>query len=319
MLIDDVTISVSSGKGGDGLATFNKTKMSLGPTGGSGGRGGDVLAVGVKSISALRQFQHQKEFAAEDGGNGLGQIKDGRSGKDLVLELPVGTVIHNLTDKTTTEVEEVGQQIPLLEGGIGGRGNYLFRSSRNTTPKQFEEGKPGKTIDLRLELKLIADVGFVGFPNVGKSTLLNSLTNAKSRVADYRFTTLEPHLGTYYELILADIPGLIEGASEGKGLGFKFLRHIERTRILFHFVSAESEDVVRDYKLIRKELENFNPELLEKKEYVFLSKTDMVEEKETEKKITALEKLGLEVLPISFLDDQSIDKVKNLLNKIKST
>jgi GTPase len=317
MLIDDVTIKVSSGKGGDGIATFNKTKMSLGPTGGSGGKGGDVFVVGVKSISVLRHFQHKKKFSAEDGKNSLGQLRDGRDGKDLVLEVPTGTVIHNLNNKTDIEVNEIDQQKLLFKGGWGGRGNFLFRSSRNTTPKEFEKGKPAETATLRLELKLIADVGFVGLPNVGKSTLLNSLTNAKSRVADYQFTTLEPHLGAYYELILADIPGLIEGASDGKGLGIKFLRHIERTKILFHFVSAESEDVVKDYQIIRKELGAFNPDLLKKKEYVFLSKSDMTTKKEIKEKTKLLKKLNPKVLPLSFLDDESVMKVKKLLNKIK--
>lgn len=317
MLIDDVTIKVSSGKGGDGIATFNKTKMSLGPTGGSGGKGGDVFVVGVKSISVLRHFQHKKKFSAEDGKNSLGQLRDGRDGEDLTLEVPTGTVIHNLDDQTDIEINEVNQQKLLFKGGQGGRGNFLFRSSRNTTPKEFEKGKPGEAATLRLELKLIADVGFVGLPNVGKSTLLNSLTNAKSRVADYQFTTLEPHLGAYYELILADIPGLIEGASAGKGLGIKFLRHIERTKILFHFVSAESKDIAKDYKIIRKELENFNSDLLKKKEFVFLSKSDMVTPKEIKEKIKILKKLNPQVLPLSFLEDESVMEVKKLLNKIK--
>lgn len=291
--------------------------MSLGPTGGSGGKGGDVFVVGVKSISVLRHFQHKKKFSAEDGKNSLGQLRDGRDGKDLVLEVPTGTVIHNLDNKTNIEVNEIDQQKLLFKGGWGGRGNFLFRSSRNTTPKEFEKGKPAETATLRLELKLIADIGFVGLPNVGKSTLLNSLTNAKSRVADYQFTTLEPHLGAYYELILADIPGLIEGASDGKGLGIKFLRHIERTKILFHFVSAESEDVVKDYQIIRKELGAFNPDLLKKKEYIFLSKSDMTTEKEIKEKIKLLKKLNPNTLSLSFLEDESVMKVKKLLNKIK--
>jgi len=317
MLIDDVTIKAYSGKGGDGIATFNKTKMSLGPSGGSGGKGGDVFILGVESISVLQYFRHKKKFTAEDGKNGVGQFKNGQDGNDLVLRVPVGTVIHNLNNETDFEIKKINQQILLLNGGQGGRGNFLFRSSRNTSPKEFEKGKPGENATLRLELKLIADIGFVGLPNVGKSTLLNSLTNAKSRVADYQFTTLEPHLGVYYELILADIPGLIEGASGGKGLGIKFLRHIERTKILFHFISAESNDVVKDYQIIKKELNTFNPALLKKKEYVFLSKTDMVTEKEIEEKTKQLKKINSEVLPISFLEDESIMKVKKLLNKIK--
>jgi GTP-binding protein len=173
-------------------------------------------------------------------------------------------------------IHKIGQRILIAKGGTGGRGNYHFRSSTNTSPREFEEGGKGEKFTIRFELKLIADVGFVGLPNVGKSSLLNELTNAKSRVANYHFTTLEPNLGTYYELILADIPGLIEGSSSGKGLGIKFLRHIERTQIIFHFISAESESPLKDYKTIRKELGTYSKALLLKEEHIFLTKHDLV-------------------------------------------
>ena len=316
MLIDDVKIKVTSGKGGDGSASFNKVKMSLGPVGGSGGKGGSVFAKGVSDLSRLNQFRFKKEVEAESGKNGRPQFRDGSDGKDLFLQVPVGTVIHNLTNKKDIDITKIGETVLIAEGGRGGKGNFLFRSARNTSPIQFQFGKSGIENELRLELKLIADVGFVGLPNVGKTSLLNTLTNAKSKVANYLFTTLEPNLGTYYELILADIPGLIEGASTGKGLGIKFLKHVERTKILFHFLSAESEDSIKDYKLIRNELKAYNPELLKKPEYIFLSKSDMISEKELAKKLSKIKKLNSEAITISLYDDESIEKVKSLLNKV---
>ena len=246
MLIDDVKIRVIAGHGGKGAVAFNTNLMSLGPAGGSGGKGGSVYAEGVSDLSALGQFRFKKEFAAEDGMDGRGQFRDGHDGKDLILKVPVGTVIHNLTTNEDISIEKSGERVALAKGGLGGRGNFQFKSSRNTSPKQSQPGLPGESFEVRLELKFIADIGFVGLPNVGKSSLLNKLTNARSKVGNYAFTTLEPNLGTYYELILADIPGLIEGSSEGRGLGIKFLRHIERTRILFHFVSAESSSPTHD-------------------------------------------------------------------------
>jgi len=206
----------------------------------------------------------------------------------------------------------------VARGGKGGKGNFHFKSSRNTTPKEFQPGLPGERFEIRLELKLIADVGLIGLPNVGKSSWLNTLTNAKSKVANYQFTTLEPHLGVYYELILADIPGLIEGAAEGKGLGIKFLRHIERTRTLFHFVSAESEHPETDYKTVRKELKAYNPELVAKEEFVFLSKKDLVPESEAAKKAKNLsKKIGKDVIPVSVISDEDISRVETMLNVIK--
>ncbi|MCK5044197.1 GTPase ObgE [Candidatus Parcubacteria bacterium] len=316
MLIDDVTIKVTAGNGGKGIVAFNKTRMSLGPTGGSGGNGGNVYLKGSSNLSALKQFRFKKDLQAENGGDGKQQNNDGVTGKDLVLEVPVGTMIHNLTTKTKNEVVKINELILIAQGGKGGKGNFLFRSARNTSPKQCQFGLPGQFFTLRLELKLIADVGFIGLPNVGKSTLLNELTNAKAVVANYPFTTLEPNLGAYYDLILADIPGLIEGASTGKGLGIKFLRHIERTKILFHFISAEAENPVEDYRIIRQELKTHNKELLEKQEYLFLSRSDTVEPVELKKKISKLKKLNATVMPISIYNDEDVKKVQKILNKI---
>ncbi len=324
MIIDDINITVVAGHGGKGTVAFQRIKQSLGPTGGSGGNGGNIIVNGISDLTALNQFRNRKELLAENGRDGRSQFRDGRIGNDLVLNVPLGTVIHNLDTGETQEIINVDERVVVAQGGNGGKGNFLFRSSRNTTPKRFQPGLPGKTAHLRLELKFIADVGLIGYPNVGKSSLLNELTNANSKVANYPFTTLEPHLGVYYELILTDIPGLIEGASQGKGLGIKFLRHIERTKVLFHLVSAESQDPVKDYRAIRKELGAHNKEILKKPEYVFLSKSDMITKAEIKEKIASLEKIASQknstitsIMPLTIYDDKDLKKVEKILNSLK--
>lgn len=317
MLIDDITIKVMAGNGGKGAVAFNKNMMSLGPTGGSGGKGGDVYFEGISDLGALSQFRFEKEVRAKDGGSGKGQFRDGPDGGDLILKIPVGTVIQKIETDEVKEIVKIGERICVARGGIGGKGNFLFRSSTNTTPKRFQSGMPGEHFTVRLELKLIADVGFIGLPNAGKSSLLNELTKAKSKVANYPFTTLEPNLGAYFDLILADIPGLIEGASLGKGLGIKFLRHIERTRVVFHLISAESEDPVKDYKTIIKELTHYNKTLIKKPEYVFLSKSDTVSKEKVKKEIASLKKIHKNVFPLSIHDWERIEKVKKILNNIQ--
>jgi len=318
MIIDDVKIKITAGHGGRGLVVFNKVKMALGPTGGSGGNGASIFLQGISDLGALRQFRFKKDIKADDGENGRIQLHDGQDAKDLTLLVPVGTVCHNLATGKTFEITKIGQTELVAKGGKGGRGNFLFRSATNTSPKQFEEGLSGQSFELRLELKMIADVGFVGLPNVGKSSLLNELTAAKSKVANYPFTTLNPNLGVYYDLILADIPGLVEGASVGKGLGIKFLRHIERTKVLFHFVSADSVDPIKDYKTVRKELSEYNKELLEKDEYVFLSKSDTTSPEIISKISKDFNKIKKEITPISIIDFESVDSVKKILNKLIS-
>lgn len=316
MLIDDVKIKVKAGNGGAGAVAFNKTKNSLGPTGGSGGVGASIYFVGVSELDALQQFRFKKEVQAENGQNGRGQFLDGTSGKDIYLNMPLGTIVSNLTNGNEIEIVEVGKPVLIAKGGKGGKGNFLFRSSRNTSPEQSQPGIEGEEFDLRLELKMMADVGFVGLPNVGKSSILKEITNANPKVANYPFTTLEPNLGVYYDLILADIPGLIEGASSGKGLGIKFLKHIERTRILFHFIAGDTASPVGDYKVIRKELARYNKELLDKEEYVFLSKSDMVSREVIEKKKKTLMKYNPNVSVISIHDFDAVEEMKKILNKI---
>lgn len=317
MLIDDITIKISAGKGGDGVVGFDKNKFALGPTGARGGNGGNVYFIATDDIGALRAYRHQKKFVAENGKIAGYNLRDGRKGRDLELRAPIGTVIENLTTGKKVELKKMDEKILILKGGLGGRGNWFFRSPGNTTPQEFETGKPGEFGNFHLELKLIADIGLIGFPNVGKSTFLNIVTAAKSKVANYPFTTLEPYLGSYYGLIIADIPGIIKDASEGKGLGAKFLRHIERTKNLFHFVSAKSTDPVADYRAIRQELKKHNPELIQKSEYVFLSKADTINPRETKKKLTLLKKENPNTLPLSSINDKNIEQVKKILNEIK--
>jgi len=352
MLIDDVEVKIKAGDGGKGAVAFNKNLMSLGPVGGSGGKGGSIYIEGVSDLGALNKFRFKKEIKAQNGRDGRSQFRDGNDAKDLVLPVPVGTVAHfersekkgsaeqseagsyfeqsekqgspeqseggsyNLKTGEDIEITKIGQQAVIARGGVGGRGNFHFRSSINTTPKEFEYGAPGEFLEIRFELKLIADVGFVGLPNVGKSSLLNELTNAKSKVANYPFTTLEPNLGVYYDLIIADIPGLIEGASKGKGLGIKFLRHVERTKILFHFVAADSADPVADYKMVRSELKTYNKLLLEKPEYLFISKKDAVSENTANEVAETLKKLNKNIIQISIFDWDSIELVKKILNSL---
>jgi GTP-binding protein len=312
MIVDDIKITVTAGHGGRGLVTFSKTKRTLGPTGGSGGNGGNIFIEGVADLGALRQFRFKKEFEAKDGQHGKSRLNDGHDADDLVLFVPVGTVCHNLTNKKDIEITKIGQREIVAKGGKGGKGNYLFRSATNTSPMEFQEGKPGESFKVHLELKMIADIGFIGLPNVGKSSLLNELTNCHSKVANYSFTTLEPNLGVYYDLILADIPG----PSVGKGLGIKFLRHIERTRTLFHFISADSCEPVCNYKTVRAELKAYNILLLEKIEYIFISKSDTVTPDIISEIKKQFKKIGKEVMVISILDDKTIEGVKKILNNI---
>ncbi len=316
--IDEITIHMESGRGGQGVEKWlhEKYKEFMGPCGGNGGRGGDVYIKGARDMNILAEYRHQKEFKAGDGDSGSTRSREGKDGEDYVLEVPIGSVVTNLDTGKKFFVDEEGQKILVLKGGNGGYGNEHFKSSRNTTPRETTPGKPGERAEFTVELELIADVGLVGFPNAGKSSLLNTLTSANSKIGDYPFTTLDPHLGALFGFILADIPGVIEGASEGKGLGHKFLRHIKKTKMILHLVSVENEDVVQAYEQIRNELNSYDKILSEKKEVVLLSKADLVSEQELESKKKSLEEKGLEVRVFSILDDVQIKELTDFLTKI---
>jgi GTP-binding protein len=308
--VDEINIHLKAGKGGNGVERWRHEKFREfgGPSGGNGGKGGDIVLLGVRDMNILSKYRHLKELSAPEGEGGFKDSKHGKNGDDLVIEIPIPSRITTATGYQVL-IEHEGERKVLLIGGSGGLGNEHFKSSTNTTPHEHTDGKEGDEADVTIELELVADIGLVGLPSAGKSSLLNTLTRAQSKVGAYDFTTLEPHLGDMYGIIVADIPGLIEGASHGKGLGFKFLRHIRRTRMLAHLISVENADVIEAYTTIKKELETFDPELVKKPEIVLLSKIDEVEPSVVEEKITQFKKQGIEALPISILDDQSM---KNL-------
>ncbi|MFT7557797.1 MAG: GTP-binding protein [Planctomycetota bacterium] len=313
-LIDEVTLTTKAGKGGDGVVRWRREKSRplSGPGGGNGGRGGDVYALAVSDLAYMEYYRHSKDFDAPAGEAGGNMGCEGANGEPLILRFPVGSLIINRETGETIELNQVGQQELLLRGGRGGLGNEHFKSSRNTTPYESTPGTYGETATFDIELQLFADIGLIGLPSAGKSTLLNALTNAKSKVAAYHFTTLEPYLGAMPGgMILADIPGLIEGASEGKGLGHQFLRHIQRTKVLAHIISTENPDVAVAYNVIREEMGKYNPELLKKKELVILSKIDEVSEEEAQKMQKELaETSGVEVLLSSAYNDDSLTVIR---------
>lgn len=316
--VDELNIHIKAGRGGDGVVRWLhfKGKEFSGPAGGNGGRGGNVYVKGVRDIGRLAKYRHETEFAAEDGAPGEGFSKYGKGGEDLVLEVPIGSVVTNTDTGKEYQVLNDTEPIEILLGGGGGYGNEHFKGSRNVTPKQSTKGKPGEEADFYIELKLIVDAGFIGFPNAGKSSLLNELTNAKAEVGHYQFTTLEPNLGALYGFILADIPGLIEGAAEGKGLGHKFLRHITRTRYLVHCISLENEDVLKAYETIRNELTSFDATLSDKPEVIVLTKTDTTDEETISKAKEALKEKSEHIFVTSIVDDTSIKQLSEELVKI---
>ena len=313
MLTDEINIIIKAGNGGKGIVNFfsDAWRPKGGPDGGNGGDGGDVYFKAVSDITKLGQFTHSKIYKAEDGQAGGRNKCTGRNGRDLIIEVPVGT-IATYDNGTSAELTKKGQKQLMARGGTGGRGNFMFRSSTNQTPKESEPGVFREEKKLFLQLKLIAQVGLIGLPNAGKTSLLNELTPANAKVANYSFTTLEPNLGvTPSGKIIADIPGLIEGAALGKGLGVKFLKHVERTNLLVHCISVESTDPLKDYKSIRKEISDYSSGLSKKPEIIVVTKFDAVDSKQNDK----VKKILGSKISTSIIDTDSIKKLNDLITK----
>ena len=309
MLIDEVDITIAGGHGGRGKVSFQQ----VGPDGGNGGKGGNVYLSVTSDLKALNQFSSEKHVAAPDGEAGASHGLSGKKGSNLEIRLPIGTSLLNKKTGEVIELNDLNQNILICKGGLGGRGNRELKSSTNRSPKYAQPGLPGERKDLKLILRYLADFGLIGLPNSGKSSLLNELTNAHAVVGDYPFTTLEANLGVTNKKIIADIPGLIEGASKGKGLGIKFLKHIEKVEMLLHCIAADSVDTVNDYHTVNKELEEFDEKIISKKRMILLTKSDLVDKKGLKKQIKKLLPFGYPIHPISIHDEESINNLKNLL------
>ncbi len=321
--IDYVKIYCRSGKGGAGCMHLHRAKYlpKGGPDGGDGGKGGSVILRGNRNLWTLLHLKYQKHIMATDGGKGGQSRSFGKDGEDKIIEVPCGTVVYDgETGEFICEVKSHNEQVVLLKGGRGGLGNWHFRTATNQAPRYAQPGEPAQERTVIMQLKVLADVGLVGFPNAGKSTLLSVVSAAKPEIADYPFTTLTPQLGivSYRDgrsFCMADIPGIIEGASEGKGLGLRFLRHIERNAVLLFMVPATSEDIVREYRILLNELEQYNPELLTKARILAISKCDTLEPKELEKlrKSKSLKKIDIPIVFISSVAGVGIDELKDAL------
>lgn len=324
--LDQVKVFVKSGNGGGGCVSFRREKFVEfgGPDGGDGGRGGDIILRAVEGLNTLIDYRYQQHFKGESGHNGAGRKKTGRSGKDRVLDVPIGTQVFADDKKTLlADLERDGQEVVLLTGGMGGKGNTHFKSSTQQAPRKATTGEPGEELWVWLQLKLIADVGLIGLPNAGKSTFLRSVTGAKPKVADYPFTTLHPQLGVvcmgYDEFVIADIPGLIEGAHTGVGLGTRFLGHVERCEVLLHLIDGTSEDVVADYQTIRHEIREYAAGLESKKSIIALNKCDVLTQEEIMEKMMALaDESGEKIMPLSGKTRKGTEQILNILLEIVS-
>lgn len=318
--VDYIKIYASSGKGGRGSAHLHREKYITkgGPDGGDGGRGGHVIVRGNKNMWTLFHLKFKKHFRAEHGGDGSKSRSTGHDGADSYIDVPLGTIIRDAdTNEILFEITNDQEEIILVEGGKGGLGNWHFKSSTNQTPRYAQPGIEGKEGWFQLELKILADVGLVGFPNAGKSTLLSVITAAKPKIADYAFTTLKPNLGiveyrNFQSFVVADIPGIIEGAAEGKGLGHRFLRHIERNSTLLFLIPADSEDIKKEYEVLLNELKKHNPELLDKQRFLCISKSDMLDD-ELKEEIAKEVPEGIEFMFISSVAQQGLQELKDKL------
>ena len=321
--VDYIKIYASSGKGGRGSAHLHREKFITkgGPDGGDGGRGGHIILRGNKDMWTLFHLKFKKHFRAEQGGDGSKSRSTGKDGTDIYVDVPLGTIVRDSeTAEIIFEITENGEEKILLEGGMGGRGNWHFKSSTNQTPRYAQPGVDGLEGWFQIELKILADVGLVGFPNAGKSTLLSVITAAKPKIADYAFTTLKPNLGIveyreFKSFVMADIPGIIEGAAEGKGLGHRFLRHIERNSTLLFLIPADSDDIHKEYEVLLNELKKHNPELLDKQRLLAISKTDMLDE-ELQEEIKNELPSGIPFVFISSLAQIGLQELKDKLWKM---
>lgn len=323
--VDYVKMHVTSGNGGKGSMHLHREKFITkgGPDGGDGGRGGHVIVRGNENLWTLLHLKFKKHFQAGHGEHGSKSRSTGADGEDVYVDVPLGTVVKDAeTDKVLFEITENGEEKIIVEGGMGGLGNWHFKTSTNQTPRHSQPGKPKQEMDILMELKVLADVGLVGFPNAGKSTLLSVLTSAKPKIADYEFTTLKPNLGIveyrdFKTFVMADIPGIIEGAAEGKGLGHYFLRHIERNSILLFLIPADAKDIHKQYEILLDELRRYNPEMLDKERLIAISKCDMLDnELKAELKAELDKTLPIDYVFISSVAQQGLTELKDRLWKM---
>ena len=324
--LDQVKIYIKAGNGGDGSPSFRREKFIEfgGPDGGDGGKGGSIILKSERNLNTLIDFRYQQHFKAKRGGDGKGKNQTGRAGENLYLKVPVGTQVFEEDNKTLIfDFKQENEEYLAAAGGKGGFGNTRFKSSTNRAPKKFTKGAKGEDYWIWLQLKTIADVGIIGLPNAGKSSLLAAITSATPKIANYKFTTLNPNLGVAVyddkEITLADIPGLIEGAHEGVGLGIKFLKHIERCKSLLHMIDITEDDLIKSYSQVRKELRNYSKELLKKDEIVVLNKTDLLDNKEVKKiQDNFLKKYKVKLITLSTMDRKSVSNIKSKIIKYVS-
>ncbi|HLV15404.1 MAG TPA: GTPase ObgE [Xanthomarina sp.] len=323
--VDYVKLHVSSGNGGKGSAHLHREKFieKGGPDGGDGGRGGHVIIRGNANLWTLYTYKFKRHFKADHGEHGGKSRSTGADGKDVYMDVPLGTLVRDReTNEVIFEITEDGEERIIAQGGLGGRGNWHFKTSTNQTPRYAQPGIPGQELDIVLELKLLADVGLVGFPNAGKSTLLSVVSAAKPKIADYEFTTLKPNLGIveyrdFKTFVMADIPGIIEGAAEGRGLGHYFLRHIERNSVLLFLIPADADDIRKQYDILLDELKRYNPEILDKERFVVVSKSDMLDDElRAELKADLDKTLPVEYMFISSVAQQGLTELKDKLWKM---
>ena len=319
MLIDEVEITVKAGDGGNGAATFRGGGRSKGgPDGGNGGDGGSIYFQGIDDPTALRQFQFKKILTANSGIPGQRSNLYGKNAADLIINVPLGTHVTNLENDKSFEIRNKEDKVLVASGGIGGRGNNSFKTATDQAPRFAEKGTKGQEKKLRLVLRIIADIGFVGFPNAGKSSILSKITNANPKIGDYPFTTLEPNLGILNKIVVADIPGIIKDASKGKGLGVSFLKHIQKTKLIVHCISLESDNLLEDFNTVNTELKEFDPTLSSKVKLIILTKKDLFTQSEIESKIKHLKKLDIKFITFSIFEENDIQYLIKEISRIYS-